>query len=29
LGFLSAYLRFHTIGKLYRGVISELDRSRF
>jgi len=29
VGFLSAHLRSHTIGKLYRGMISELDRSRF
>lgn len=29
VGFLSAFLRDHTIGKLYRGYVSKLDRERF
>ena len=29
IGFLSAYLNNHTIGKLNRGLIDKLDRSRF
>lgn len=29
VGFLSAFLHDHTIGKLYRGYVSKLDRERF
>lgn len=29
VGFLSAFLQSHTIGKLYRGLVREIDRSRF
>jgi predicted O-linked N-acetylglucosamine transferase (SPINDLY family)/TolA-binding protein len=29
VGFLSAFLHNHTIGKLYRGLLKELDRVRF
>ncbi len=29
IGFLSEFFRLHSIGKLYQGLISRLDRSRF
>jgi predicted O-linked N-acetylglucosamine transferase (SPINDLY family) len=29
IGFLSEFLRLHTIGKLYRGLIAGIDRARF